>query len=149
MTRSATKQLRGKLCKSGILQVAISVTFVEPNQMLHSEKLKLCFLSTGHCLSRFAHVCSDPVDGGLSVKLLFFALSYDLDVWTLFQLNSVRQSLQYIYNWRLINVSFQFILSGEYQQNFDLNFKQGLRDITTEEGHYVLESFCQNVEVVS
>ena len=35
----------------------------------------------------------------------------------------------------------------EYQQNFDLNFKLVLRDITTEEGYYVLES-CQNVEVI-
>ena len=35
-------------------------------------------------------------------------------------------------------MSFQFILSGEYQQNFDLNFKRALRDIATEEGCYVL-----------
>ena len=35
-------------------------------------------------------------------------------------------------------MSFQFILSGEYQRNFDLNFKRALRDITTEEGYYVL-----------
>ena len=28
-------------------------------------------------------------------------------------------------------------LSGKYQQNFDLNFKRALRDITTKEGFYV------------
>ena len=48
-----------------------------------------------------------------------------------------------------MNVSFQFVLSGEYQLNFDLNFKLALHDITTEEGYYVLEYFCQNFEVVS
>ena len=35
---------------------------------------------------------------------------------------------------------------------FDLKFQTSsatLRDITTEEGYYVLESFCQNVDVVS
>ena len=46
-------------------------------------------------------------------------------------------------------MSFQFILSGEYQLNFDLNFKRALPDFITEEGYYVLESFCQNCEVVS
>ena len=40
-------------------------------------------------------------------------------------------------------------MSWEYQQNFDLNFKRALGDITIEEGYYLLESFCQNVEVVS
>ena len=40
-------------------------------------------------------------------------------------------------------------LSGKYQQNFDLNFKRALRDITTKEGFYVFEKFCQNDEVVS
>ena len=29
------------------------------------------------------------------------------------------------------------------------NFKQALRDVTTEEGYYVLGGFCQNVKVVS
>ena len=28
------------------------------------------------------------------------------------------------------------------------NFKRALRNIATEEGYYVLQSFCQNVEVV-
>ena len=37
----------------------------------------------------------------------------------------------------------------EYQQNFDFNFKRVLRHIKGEEGCYVLESFCHNVEVVS
>ena len=46
-------------------------------------------------------------------------------------------------------MSFQFILSGEYQQTLDLDFKRALRDIRSEKGCYVLESFCQNVEVVS
>ena len=46
-------------------------------------------------------------------------------------------------------MSFQFILLGEYQLNFDLNFKRALPDIRTEEGYYVLESLCQNFEVVS
>ena len=46
-------------------------------------------------------------------------------------------------------MSFQFILLGEYQLNFDLNFKRALPDIRTEEGYYVLESFFQNFEVVS
>ena len=45
-------------------------------------------------------------------------------------------------------MSFQFVLSGEYQLNFDLNFKRALQDITTEEGYYVLESFFQNFKVV-
>ena len=34
-------------------------------------------------------------------------------------------------------------------KNFDLNFKRALQDIKTEDGYYILESFCQNVEVVS
>ena len=46
-------------------------------------------------------------------------------------------------------MSFQFILSGEYQQTLDLDFKRALRDIRSEKGCYVLKSFCQNVEVVS
>ena len=29
------------------------------------------------------------------------------------------------------------------------NFKRALPDLTTEEGYYVIESFCQNVKVVS
>ena len=37
----------------------------------------------------------------------------------------------------------------EYQQNFDLKFQTSSVDITTEEGYYVHESFCQNVDVVS
>ena len=37
----------------------------------------------------------------------------------------------------------------EYEQNFDLNFKQGLQDITSEEGYYVHELFCHNFKVVS
>ena len=40
-------------------------------------------------------------------------------------------------------------LSGKYQQNFDLNFKRALRYITTKEGFYVFEKFCQNDEGVS
>ena len=37
----------------------------------------------------------------------------------------------------------------EYHQNSDLNFKQGLQDINSEEGYYVLETFFPNVKVVS
>ena len=40
------------------------------------------------------------------------------------------------------------LLPREYQQNFDLNFRRALEDITSEEGYHVLESFCQNVEEV-
>ena len=42
----------------------------------------------------------------------------------------------------VVLMSFQFILSEEYQLNFDLSFKRALQDITTEEEHYILESFC-------
>ena len=48
-----------------------------------------------------------------------------------------------------ICVCYIFILSGVYQLSLDLNVKRALRDITTEEGYYVFESFCQNVEVAS
>ena len=44
---------------------------------------------------------------------------------------------------------FNSFYLGNINKKFDLNFKRALRDITTEEGYYVLESFCQNVEVVS
>ena len=43
------------------------------------------------------------------------------------------------------NESFQFIFAEEYQKCFDLNFEWALQDITTEEGCYVLETFCHRM----
>ena len=40
-------------------------------------------------------------------------------------------------------MSFQFILSGEYQQSFDLNFKQALRDVQLQKGIMYLKAFVR------
>ena len=45
----------------------------------------------------------------------------------------------------IFSISFQLILSGEYQKHFDfdLNFKQALWYIATEEGSMYLKAFVR------
>ena len=44
---------------------------------------------------------------------------------------------------------FNSFCLGNINKTLIENFKRALRDVTTEEGYYVLGSFCQNVKVVS
>ena len=41
-----------------------------------------------------------------------------------------------------------YIYHFQTRHHNSYNFKRALRDIATAEGYYVLQSFCQNVEVV-
>ena len=41
-----------------------------------------------------------------------------------------------------------YIYHFQTRHHNSYNFKRALRNIATEEGYYVLQSFCQNVEVV-
>ena len=60
-------------------------------------------------------------------------------------INGLRLSAPNVLYYSAFSIHFLW----DSQKNFDLKFQTSSGDIANEKGYYVLESFCQNVEVVS